>query len=389
MLSRKKSKDFFAVFDISSGSVAGAHIQNRFKLEDKLLVAACVRSEMLVQEDIKPHVFLNNMISKLDEVINRVQKANSNIPEFTQVILSAPWYFLKMRTITHQKTDGSFVCTKKLVESLVAEHITGIVSELSSKKDLFDQDYIVVEKQLSNIKLNGYAVESPYGKKASSLEFSLIVTLTPKIVFDKITQSIRRAYATRKVGFTTTHFSTLVVLRNIKNMEESVIIDVGEEITDVSFIKKNTLIFEHSFPLGTFGLYKILSEKKNFHINESIALLESFRLQKLTPTISESIEKIINTFSEDWQKNLRQLIEISEYGFCLPAQIVILGDPRFEILLTQAIESDPFIRYSCAHTKPQVSFVNEALISSDIKNIDETPLDVPVAMAALFVQEIL
>ncbi len=378
----------FAVYDMSSSSVAGAHVLATHAKEP-IAVLAQARSDAALQEDMDMQRFVEETLKHLDGVIARVKKADMHHPSYIQVVLASPWYTSQTRTIVYKK-DTPFVCTKKMVDMLIADDMVHMLKEEQGAFGSFGNESVVVEKQLSKIMLNGYHTDHPFGKKAKVLEIFLTVTIAPKPILDRFTDVLKRAYGVRTIAFTTSPFTTFIMMRDLNPAtEDCVVIDVGEEVSDVAFVKKGVVLYQHSFPVGTFGLYRALSGKTSNTARESMTLLESYRLGKLTPAASKSIETAIASFRTHWQSWFHQVLDNGQYGFCIPEHCVIVADPRFEALFTELLSTDAFLKHNCSHATVTVTFVSEAFLSHKVRTVDHVPTDIPLATGALFAQRLL
>lgn len=377
------SSKLFAVFDISSSSVAGAHALTREDGTVALLASA--RIDAPLQEDINIKRFVDDTVKHLESVTTRIHKADAHHPSSIKVVLASPWYSSQTRTVVYKK-DTPFLCTQKLVGDLIESEIEHMLKNEEGSFGTLGKESIIVEKQISGITLNGYSTTSPYGKHAQILELYLTVTMAPKPILDRFTDTLRRAYGTRKIAFTTSPVTTFVVLRQLALApEDCVVIDVGEEVTDVAFIKGDIVLYQHSFPVGTYGLYRAIAGNGKHTGLEAIATLESYRLGKLSQRASKGVETAINTYGTQWQTGFRSVLDGGAYGFCMPSRCLITADPRFESLLTAAIKSDPFIQHSCSYQAVETTFIDESLLEKKVTNSDASALDIPLATTALFV----
>jgi hypothetical protein len=376
----------FAVYDISSSSVAGAHV---LRTDTTPVVLASARSDAPLQEEMDMERFVEEGVKHLGDVVVRIKNADVHHPSHIQVVLASPWYSSQTRTVVYKK-ETPFIATNKLVDSLVEAEIAEILKKEAGAFVAFGDQSVVVERQISAIKLNGYQTGTPFGKHAVTLELFLTVTIAPKPILDRFTDVLRRAYGTRDIAFTTSPFTTFVVMRDIHpSSEEAVIIDVGEEITDVAFIKGGIMLYQHSFPVGTFGLYRALAGRSANTTRESMALLEAYRLGKLSSSAGKTVETAISAFITHWQSWFHQILEGGHYGFCLPSQCIVTADPRFQVLFTEALATDEFLKHSCAIDKSKVTYINEETLSGHVRTSDQTALDIPIATGALYVDRVI
>jgi len=379
-----------AVFDISSSSVGGAHalVKKGAQGDNKEIVSILSQSRVdsSLQEDINIERFVAETLKGIESVATTIRKEDVHHPEYIQIVLASPWYSSQTRTITYTKKTP-FVCTEKFVNSLIDKEIEHIIENETDRFGILGKEYSIVEKQISLIKLNGYVTHAAYGKRATSIELYLTVTIAPKKVLEQFTDLIRRIYGTRKVGVTTSAYTTFVTTRDqVHSEHNAVIVDIGEEITDVAFVKDQLFLYQHSFPVGTYELYRKVAEITGSEFTEVQSQLEGYRLQKLSRRTSTAIDKAVVSFVENWQKGLQGIVDQGHYGFALPTAWYVVVDPKFEQIITTALTSDAYLAHK-AHSPIVVRMVTAETLSL-VKGVHDTKVDVPLALALLFIDRL-
>ncbi len=377
----------FAVFDISSSSVGGAHVLQKYDHTcPSTVVLASVRAESAVRDDIDVARFVGDSTDRLQHVVDTVKTLDVHHPSHIQVALASPWCTSQTRTILYTKPQP-FVCTKKLVDTLIQSEIEHALQEANG---LFGPDAVLIEQHIGSIALNGYVTDAPYGKKAVSLECSVIITTAPKSVLSAFRDTLRRTYGDRPIRFTTSTIATFVVMRDrMQGLDNAVVIDIGEEITDVGFVRKGCIVSQHSFPVGTYGLYRAMTTHATDFIHEAGALLESYRLGKLAAPIRRKIDRAIAQYSTQWQKGFQSVVDQAGYGVWVPSHILVMVDTRFELLVSSMIQSDPLLSFRSGVDTIVVTHVNDTILAGSVGTLDYTPLDNPLAIAALYTERLL
>ena len=377
----------FAVFDISSSSVAGAHVLSRADTCPNALILTSVRIDAVVTDDINIQRFITQANRSLEQVISTIRAQDVHKPSHIQISLASPWYSTETRIISY-RSEKPFICTKKLVESLVDAEIADI-KKTDGPFGSYGKESVIIEKQLSGIKLNGYLTHEPYDKKATELQCTLTVTIAPKKVLDLFSDTLRRSYGARPIRFTTGAFTAFIVARDRLPIEEAcMIVDVGEEVTDVAFVTAGMLAYQHSFPVGTFGLYRALAKEGGDMVTESKALLEAYRINKVAPQTKKRIERAILAYSKEWQKGLQQVLETGHYGWRVPHQILLMVNERFETIMTSVLVKDPIIKHSCGAVEPRITYIDESTLGTAIGTVSHEHIDIPIATTALFAQRL-
>lgn len=378
-----------AVFDISSSSVGGAHALVEYK-NDVPTVTMLVqeRRDSGLDEELNIQRFVENTTKALEVVIQHVRTADVHHPEYIQVVLSSPWYTSHARTIVYNKSTV-FTATKRLVDSLIEKEVEFLLKETTANGDAFGSNFKVVEQQVSSVLLNGYPTTEPYGKKVQSMEINLIVTLVPTIVVDRFTSAIRRSYGDRTINVTTGPHAAFVSLRDhTASNTDCIIVDVGEEVTDIAFVKNGLFLSQHSFPFGTYELYRSLSAVTGSSV-EARALIEAYRLKKLSPGNVRLVEKAIAHFAAQWQQALHGAAEQSAAGFRIPAQWYVVADKRFETLFPILIESDAYLQHAGSATAVSAVFLDPMNFVSKVRSATAEGIDTSLALGALFMERIM
>ena len=306
-----------------------------------------------------------------------------------QLVLASPWYFSQTRKILYKKTVP-FTFTKELLETLVGAEIQHITTNEASQFGSFSGEYTIVDKQISQIVLNGYPTDNPYGKKVTEIEIGLIVTVSPKAVVDRLVAVLERAYGPRTMRVAASPYVSYVALRDTVGMApDSIVIDVGEEITDVAFIKNDLFLYQHSFPVGTHGLYRALQKHTACSDSEVAAFLRGFRLGKLAPSAKKSADRAIRLFVENWRQGMREVVDEGHFGFVVPSQCFVVADSAFEQLFMSAIQDDIFIQHNAATNVMVPSCANQDTISGIVTSKTGAMPDVSLGLATIFVERLL
>lgn len=381
-----------AVFDISSSSVAGAHIllpKGENVQKTKASVLAHARGHAELKEDITIERFVEQTIDQLEKVVTMLKKVDNHKPEYIQVLLASPWFVSQTRTISYKKTVP-FSCTQKLIDSLVEKEMQYIMEHDMERFGSFGKDGVVIEKQISEIKLNGYSTNNPFGKKTESLELFLVVTVSPKMIMDRFRDAFGRHYGHTKIGFTTSPYATYIVARDyLKAPKELMVVDIGEEVTDIAFIKNGIFLYQHSFPVGSYELYRTFSAHNVSSVTEAEALLETFRLGKISESEKSLIQKSLDTYGLTWQKAFEEVLSTGHYGFSLPTHVYIVGDYRFDRFFSNLIKNDPVLIHAAPATTPESIFISQETIGEHITSLENEHIDETIIIATLFTSRLL
>ncbi len=379
-----------AIFDISSSSVAGAHtlISKAPDGKSNISFLASSRKFLEPKDDIDIERFVANNLSSLESVTATLQKADNHKPKEVFVLLSSPWFVSQTRNIVYNK-NTSFVCTQKLIDSLIQKEIDFIVEHDMERFGSMGKDGKIIEKQISKITLNGYTTNNPFGKKTTSLEISILVTFSPKQIIQEFISKIQKAYGNPKISFATSPYATFIATRDFHEApNELLIIDAGEETTDIAFIKNQIFLYQQSFPTGFYELYRKISDSNHGTLLETQALVETFRLGKLSAQLSSNLQKITEDFGEIWINKLKEAFQNNQ-SLKIPENIYVISLPPFTSFFVSYIKNSDFIKNFISGTKPNTAEVESALFSSHISSIDPEKIDNTLTVGALYASRII
>ncbi len=381
----KKGERVVALFDVSSGSVGGAHamLHRGFDKAKKPSILAAHRVNLQFKEDLNIKRFITETVVALERVAAELGKADTHRPDYVQFVLSSPWYVSQTRTIVQRK-DAPFVFTERLLNEMIEREISHIIEHELEKFGPFGKDGKIIERQISQVRLNGYASSNPFGKQATEVELTVTVTFAPNLILTRLRDAVGKHYHIESFGFTTAAYTAFVAFRDfIEPLKELTIIDVGEEVTDVAFIKNGVFLYQHSFPIGTYGLIRTLMADGTKTLAEAESLLAAFRNKHLTATAKNRINIALQTFIASWQIGLQGVVQTGHFGFALPEDMLIVTDPRYEIIFQNSIEQDPVLGYLMPAITPKVRFFDEQLVESLGQNFGS---DVPLVIGSLFLE---
>lgn len=380
-----------AVFDISSSSIGGAHVlvPSHFEKNDKVSVLASLRNISEPKEDLNIEKFVNDSILNLENTISTIKKADNHHPKHIQVLLASPWFVSQTRTISYNKTTD-FLCTEKLIDSLIDKEIEYVMNHDMERFGSMGGEGLIIEKQISQIKLNGYATAKPFGKKTQSVELFLVVTVSPKVIIDRIKEVFLKNYGTTVVKFTTSPYATYIVSRDILKLpSELLLVDVGEEVTDIACIKNDLFLYQHSFPVGTHQLYRSLVGNGATTLTEARAVIESFRLAKLSAIMTSNVQKSLDSFGSMWGRSFQELIEGGQNTLKLPENTYITSDYRFGDFFSKLLKEDLFFQHTTGSITPNVLPISYEMLSLHSSSLDKDRLDETLIIGSLFVSLLL
>ena len=363
---KKKTKTVL-IIDISSSAVgAGISVIPTDPKSSTLPISvAFVRNTIPLKEHFDAEHFLQTTLKYLDATLQSLQHKTNLVPEEAVCSISSPWFLSHARTISYSELTP-FVCTEKLVQSLVTQELEKI------KQGTTGQELLIIEQQISQFALNGYATQAPFGKKASSMTIGLAVTQSTKDCIERFNETFRRFYGPIAISYTTTPFAIATVFGNSAQQapDRALIFHIGEQITDVGFIKGGSFLYQHSFPIGMYDLFHIMHEK-GVPRGQANTLIDGYKMNAIHDEKRKTVEESLRAFSTKWSDGFTGALTTGFFGFSTPERAIVLCDDRFSLFFQEAIVSNPFASHSGASSKISCSFITPLMFAGSVT----APLD--------------
>ncbi|HSE34665.1 MAG TPA: hypothetical protein VLB83_00950 [Candidatus Paceibacterota bacterium] len=322
----KSGQHFILVFDIGSGSIGGSFVSVDSTKTPEIIFST--RQDIPFQEKLNFSRFLESMITTLEEMFVSLQKAGGNVVvDQAFCVLASPWYASQTRIIKYSRPTP-FQVTEKGMSKLVQREIELFrSSKLFTRSKVGDTSPEIMEAKNIQMKLNGYEVRYPFGKKVTELEIALYISMIPSNIYTSINESIRKFWHVEKVHFSSFAFTAFDTIRDIFIDEESFLfIDVAGEVTDISLAKENVLLESISFPAGRNMLIRALVDELKTNPANAASELTLYLEGKATREHSERIEAVLTDATNEWLVYLEDALTQFATEFPIPRTIFYTAD---------------------------------------------------------------
>ncbi len=333
----KNGEHFIAVFDIGSGSIGGAFVSIAPNKNPEIIFAT--RRDIPFQEKLNFQRFLETMVKTLEEMFAAMQKAGGGIKiEQAFCVLASPWYASQTRLIRYNQPEP-FVVTEKGLNKIIQKEI-----ELFRDSKLFARSKVantapeIMESKNIQIKLNGYEVRNPYGKRVSELEIALYISMIPANIFKSINESIMKFWHVSDVHFSSFAFTAFDTIRDAFVDESSfMFMDISSEVSDISLARDNVLLESISFPAGKNLLIRALVSGMKTTPAAAISELNLYLENKSTKEHAKQIEEILGKATAQWTQFFQDAIAQFATEFPIPRTIFYTTDDNVTKWFEQAI----------------------------------------------------
>lgn len=278
----------------------------------------------------------------LNDVLKNIHESFHDKIDGVFVSLDSPWYYSQTRVIDI-KHNASFELTEEFLVGALKKEEKTIKSKSEERFKIKHTDLSVLEKYPMRSFLNGYGVKNIFGKKVKSAELYIYMSVVLKKMVNDINGLIKNEIGVTDVHFHTSPFIMFDMLDGIADKDSGfLLINVGEEITDVVLVHKGYLEEVVSFPRGgNFVLRRIASVFK-VSPDEAISYLSMKNRKHLSRQDSEKLDKVMEKAGEGWgdlfEKALKHLHKISP----IPANAFIFGSSLVLNVFLKAAVAEKF-----------------------------------------------
>ena len=337
---------FVIIFDIGSGSIGGAFVSIDPGKPSEIIFAT--RKEIPFQEKLNFPRFLELMIKTLEEIFTAMQKAGGGV-KVTRAfcVLASPWYASQTRLV-HYNQPEAFTITEKGVDKLIQKEIELFRdSKLFTRSKVGDAMPEIMEAKNIQMKLNGYEVRDPYGKRVGELEIALYISMIPANIYKSINESIVKFWHVPDTHFASFSFLAFDTIRDIFSDESSFLfMDISGEVTDISLAKDNVLLESISFPAGKNILTRALIQEMKITHALANSELDLYFENKSTPDHAKQIEKILGEATKEWLTFFEDALVQLAVEFPIPRTIFYTTDNNAVKWFREAIEETNFTKFS-------------------------------------------
>ena len=312
------------LIDIGSASVGGALV--RIEAGKTPHILGTVREDISFQEELSSTRFVLAMNHALDRVLKTVQSKTKDvgIPANIFCTLSSPWFILKNRHIQIARPEA-FEVTPRVLEEFLNEDIEHLKDEL--KETLPPKDVRIIEKKVIQMKLNGYDVKNPYGRKVSRMELSMTAGVSSARVIQSIEKKLSNFFHTTSLHFGAFPIAAFSAVRDIFPEEKNFLfLDITGEATDVSLVNDDLLVGTISFPCGkNFFIREISAGLRTPH-EEAVSLFRMFLAGTLHNSKQNDVKNLVEYVENKWLARFEKALATLSKEGVLPRQVFFSAD---------------------------------------------------------------
>ena len=345
LFTSKKKEKIVAIFDIGSGSIAGAIV--RIPTDDNSLpmIIKSVRNEIRFHENFDFDSFMNDMLTTLNITANSLFYKNAGSPEEIFCVLASPWYLSETRTVKVSK-DKTFTFNKDLAGELIKKEISTLIESYTNK---YGKEEVpeIIEQNTMAVNLDGSLSNNPLGKKCKSLEMNMIISLSPKVCLNKIRETIAKTFHNENIKFSSFSFASYLAIRDkYIHADSYLLVDISGEITDVGVVTGGVLRSVLSFPFGKKTFFKYICTKLEIELRDAREIFNLYSEGDLLDPYKEKIIPLLKSIENSWGESFSQCINTLPNNIILPKDIFLTVDSDMRDWFTNILKTKEHISSS-------------------------------------------
>jgi hypothetical protein len=386
------SSELGIVFHIGSSSVGAGLL--RLKKGEIPHVIYALRELIPYHENVEADTFLAETIDAIKRVNVRMAKDGLSHLKFTEFgslkikqvyyVFASPWSVTQTKIATIKKNEP-FVLTKEMVDAVVDEQEKIFEKATLGKEEFVDQ-LQAIEKRVIQVKLNGYEVAEPYGRKANVADISLFVSIIPKAVVARMFDVSMTTYHPKDTSIFSFSLASFSTLRDVFHAENDFIfIDIGGELSDISIIKDGLILETASFPLGRNFLIRKLSKLYSGSHEETASLIKLYHEGGAEPSLEQKLKPLMAEATEEWLTAFGSVLTKISERIPLPTSIFAVINNDFVDFFMKALRSEKVSEFSVVDVPLSVTLINHDKLKSAVlfgKHAEKDPF---IAILAAFV----
>jgi hypothetical protein len=378
---------FVIIFDIGSSSIGGSFVSIGEGKTPEIIFAT--RRDIPFQEKLNFPRFLDLMVKTLEEMFVTMQKAGGGV-KITQAfcVLASPWYASQTRLMRYNQQEP-FVVTEKGLGKLIQKEIDLFRdSKLFVHSKVGDTMPEIMESKNIQMKLNGYEVRDPFGKRVSELEIALYISMIPANIYKSINESIVKFWHVPGAHFASFSFVAFDLIRDTFSDEASFLfMDISGEVTDISLAKDNVLLESISFPAGTNILIRALVERMKTTPAVAASELDLYFENKSTKEHAKQIEAALDDVSKEWLTYFEDALTQLSLEFPIPKIIFYTTDNNVVTWFEKAIAQSTFTRFSQEEGTFNVRALGSEFLSKFVSAVEPDFQDPFLTIEAIFAKK--
>lgn len=301
LFSRGETERHVLVVDVGSGSIGAALV--RLNDGNSPYILSVARQVIPFQEKLNVQRFVTLMQESLDAATNAVMEKNKDIvPRAVLFGLASPWNTSQTRLV-HLDQPEDFLITEKGLAQIIEKEgglFTSAPFDPNGPKELMKN--VLIESRAMQVKLNGYEVADPVGRRVRELDIALYLSVMPERIKESFALTIKKRWPHVEMRFHSFMYAAFNAVRDTFAESASfIVVDVAGEVTDVALVRDNVLLESLSFPLGYHAIVRMTMRELGLQSVAAQTEVSLYLEGKSDAKRSQQMEQIFAKVIREWK----------------------------------------------------------------------------------------
>lgn len=378
-------KEEVLVLDIRDGSVGGMILSLDKKGQEVPEKIFSIRKEIPFQRNFNHKRLFYNTSQALISVSAEIFKSGLKMPKKIFCLLGPHLHASQIRIIK-SRYDRPTIISEKIISSLINQDVKlfenkhlGVLGESFSE---------MMEHKITQIKLNGYETGSPINKVASEIELSVFVSMVPHVLIGDLKRIILKHFHSDNVDFHSFSFALADVVRDISlDKRGFAIVNIEDEISEISVVRNGLIEDTASFPAGANFLFRMIMDRFGVSYEQALSYLKLFVAHSGDESITTKMSDIIEQTRIFWTDSFYQSLKKMSSHHLLPDTFYIATDDNQKNVFLDFIKKSRVSGLLVLNKPPAIEWLEPKIFSGLCKNISECPDDTHFLVSAVFVNK--
>jgi len=387
-----KREKISLVFDVGATSV-GCGVVSTVPLKPPEVIYS-TRTYFDQLGSVDPKQLFNSMTESLKVINTKVAKEgiaeakikrNVSSVSGAQFFISSPWSLSRTKILTVRKNEPVKI-TKGFIDQLLANEMKSFVSSIGGSDAEGNSALEVLGQKVIDIKLNGYSVDKPYGKLASTIEISLFLSVIPKEVITKIEEITHKVFRRGDMHASAFPLAAFSVIRDAHpELDDFMFIDISGPLTDISAIRSGSMVENVTFPKGRDSMVRIIAETMSVDVDTAFSFMKMYADGHLDTGKQKQFEEALVKARDDWHLSFNSVLTDMATRIVIPNKIFVISGNDLAAFLMRMLKTEKRTLTDGSQIPFDVSFLNHDKMRSLVNFTKDAETDSFIAIAAAFV----
>ncbi len=339
-LSNKEQVYYELISDIGSGSLAISLVQFQNGSLPKIIHTE--RKNFPHSRSKNAENLENNLLKCFKNTLYLVAdfaRKKHIIPKRSSIFYASPWVISQTKTF-RLKQDTKFIFDRAMLDKILEKNID-FLSHLDIGAIPFDVSSLeLVERKITRVLIDGVEVQQPLGKKVNSVAVSVFVSGVLHRIHKEMEQDIKHIFVETSVVHHSFNLSFFTTVRDIFHyITDFILMDVADEVTDVTFVNNSSLRDSVSFPMGKKATIRRVEQVCGFEYPLAVSALSMYLHGSIHDKSHKKLGSTVKDLQLDWLTHFNRAVAtiVKADQEKIPKTVFLIADENILPLFERAL----------------------------------------------------